>query len=225
MKNETGKKILKLLERFGFSGKEWSKCSSEELDEAINRLSEARNDAKKREENERREKEAASRKEYEMREANRKEEARRKAEEQRKAEEERKVKEAEAEKRKSFREYLHSAVSGYVLQPTEKALVNYRGFEIVLPANMVKEKPYIWLCGEGRYYVELGETDIGNMTRIDNCLETLEKHLEKLNAGLEKLLIKESGIKSELAKDENYNEQINRYKAEVERLDNELKVG
>lgn len=58
--------------------------------------------------------------------------------------------------------------------------MNYRGFDIVLPANMAPEKPYVWLSRQGKYYVELGDTEIGNLVRIDNFLDTLDNHLEKL---------------------------------------------
>lgn len=102
--------------------------------------------------------------------------------------------------------------------------MTYRGFEIVLPANMTHEKPYIWLTRQGKYYVELGDTEIGNLVRIDNYLDTLDDHLEKLKTCLSKLTEKEIELKAELAKDENYSEQIENYKAEVEKIDKNLEV-
>lgn len=102
--------------------------------------------------------------------------------------------------------------------------MTYRGFDIILPANMTPEKPYVWLSHQGKYYVELGDTEIGNLTRIDNYLDTLNKHLEKLKIGLLKFNKKEIELKTELAKDENYSEQIEKYGAEVEMLDKKLGV-
>ena len=102
--------------------------------------------------------------------------------------------------------------------------MNYRGFDVVLPANMILEKPYVWLSRQGKYYVELGDTEIGNLVRIDNYLDTLDNHLEKLKIGLSKLTEKEIELKAELAKDENYSEQIEKYSAEVEKLDKKLGV-
>ena len=102
--------------------------------------------------------------------------------------------------------------------------MNYRGFDIVLPANMILEKPYVWLSRQGKYYVELGDTEIGNLVRIYNFLDTLDNHLEKLKIGLSKLTEKEIELKAELAKDENYSEQIEKYSAEVEKLDKKLGV-
>ena len=89
---------------------------------------------------------------------------------------------------------------------------------------MILEKPYVWLSRQGKYYVELGDTEIGNLVRIDNFLDTLDNHLEKLKIGLSKLTEKEIELKAELAKDENYSEQIEKYSAEVEKLDKKLGV-
>ena len=102
--------------------------------------------------------------------------------------------------------------------------MSYRGFDIVLPANMTYEKPYIWLVGQGKYYVELGDTEIGNLVRIDNYIDMLDEHLEKLKTGLFKLKEKEIELKAELSKDENYIGQIEKYKAEVRKIDKKLGV-
>lgn len=134
------------------------------------------------------------------------------------------LKKEEAEKRKALREYITSAVRDYALETREKTLMNYRGFDVVLPANMALEKPYVWLSRQGKYYVELGDTEIGNLVRIDNFLDALDNHLEKLKIGLSKLTEKEIELKAELAKDENYSEQIEKYSAEVEKLDKKLGV-
>lgn len=134
------------------------------------------------------------------------------------------LKKEEAERRKALREYITSAVRDFALETREKILMNYRGFDIVLPANMIPEKPYVWLSRQGKYYVELGDTEIGNLVRIDNYLDMLDNHLEKLKIGLSKLTEKEIELKAELAKDENYSEQIEKYSAEVEKLDKKLGV-
>ena len=102
--------------------------------------------------------------------------------------------------------------------------MTYRGFDIILPANMTLEKPYIWLKRQGKYYLELGDTEIGNLVRIDNYLDMLDEHLEKLKTGLSKLKEKEIELKAELSKDENFSEQIEKYKTEVEKIDKKLGV-
>ena len=134
------------------------------------------------------------------------------------------LKKAEAKKRKSLRSCINAAVTDYTFETREKTLLRYRGFDIVLPANMTQEKPYVWLSRRGKYYVELGGTEIGNLVRIDNYLDTLDSHLEKLESGLSGLIEKKIALQAELAKNEDYSAQIEQYSAEVERLDKELGV-
>lgn len=134
------------------------------------------------------------------------------------------LKKADAEKRKSLRTCINAAVTDYALETKEKTLLRYRGFDIVLPANMTQEKPYVWLSRRGKYYVELGGTEVGNLVRIDNYLDTLDSHLEKLKSGLSGLIEKKTALQAELAKNEDYSTQIEQYRTEVEKLDKELGV-
>ncbi|MCR5808801.1 MAG: DEAD/DEAH box helicase family protein [Clostridiales bacterium] len=134
------------------------------------------------------------------------------------------AKKDEAEKRRGIRESISSAVRSNVLETRERELMTYRGFRIILPANMTVEKPYVWLSRNGRYYVELGDTEVGNLIRIDNFLESLNDHLAGLNEGLEKLKRKEREIEAELSKDESFSEQIEEYKKKVETIDRKLGV-
>lgn len=138
--------------------------------------------------------------------------------------EDNKLKKEEAEKRKTLREFIGTAIREHVLETKEKTLTSYRGFDIVLPANMTLEKPYVWLKKSGKYYVELGDTDIGNLIRIDNYLDSLGDHLGKLMLNLEKLREKEKDIRFELSKDESYTDQIETYKNKVKKLDKKLGV-
>lgn len=135
-----------------------------------------------------------------------------------------KVKKEATEKRKLLREYIHSSLIGYVLEPKEKALTTYRGFEIILPANMTREKPYIWLKRNGRYYVELGDTNTGNLIRIDNFLDDLRKHFDKLKNGFAKLQEREYQLKEELKKHESFNDEIEECRKKLEILNKKLGV-
>lgn len=108
--------------------------------------------------------------------------------------------------------------------PYEKELTVYHGFKIILPANMSEIHPYVWLKKNGSYRVELGDTEIGNLVRIDNTLSTLDELCEKLNKQLEALDDKEKELKNSLANPEDYTEIIEEYKEEVRMLDEKLGV-
>ena len=73
-----------------------------------------------------------------------------------------------------------------------------------------------------RYPVELGDTDTGNLIRIDNALDTLDEHLKKLRNGLHQFKKRQSDIKSELEKDEGYADKIEYYRNKVDELDEKL---
>ena len=135
-----------------------------------------------------------------------------------------KVKKEAAEKRKQIRDFVHSSLIGYILEPKEKTLMTYRGFEIILPANMTREKPYIWLKRNGRYYVELGDTHTGNLIRIDNFLDDLQTHLDKLKKSFAKLQEIEYQLKDELKKNESFSDEIEECRKKLEILDKKLGV-
>ncbi len=135
-----------------------------------------------------------------------------------------KAKKDAAEKRKQLRDYIHSSLMGYVLEPKEKTLMTYRGFEVILPANMTREKPYVWLKRNGRYYVELGDTNTGNLIRIDNFLDDLQTHLDKLKKDFAKLQEREYQLKDELKKNESFSDEIEECRKKLEKLDKKLGV-
>lgn len=134
------------------------------------------------------------------------------------------AKREDAEKRKALREFIHTSLFEHILEPREKVLMNYRGFELVLPANMTRKKPYIWLRREGRYYVELGDTDVGNLIRIDNFLDELPTHLEMMKNGLARLREKEVQLTEELRKGESFSDEIAECRKKLTELDEKLGV-
>lgn len=134
------------------------------------------------------------------------------------------LKKKEKEERRELRRFIGDAVRNYTLETKEKKLQTYRGFYIILPANMRKDKPYIWLSRHGRYSIELGDNDTGNLIRIDNWLDNLGIHLKRLQAGLVQLQERQRDIRAELAKNENYVDQIEKYKKMVDTMDKILGV-
>lgn len=130
----------------------------------------------------------------------------------------------ESQYRKTVRKQLKEALENHVLKDKEKYFMTYRGFDIILPANMLEEKAYIWLCRNGKYYVELGDTEIGNLIRIDNFIENLREYLNKLIKDYAQMIARKEEIEQELSKDENYLEQIANHKKKLEIIDKNLGV-
>ena len=132
--------------------------------------------------------------------------------------------EIDKEERKNIRGALFSAVKSNVLMPSESIAMTYQGFDIVLPVNMTAEKPYVWLQKNGRYYVELGDTELGVLVRIDNYLDKLEEHLEKMQTSLSDMYARQSATQAELVQKENYTDKIEEIKTQLEKLDKKLGV-
>ena len=130
----------------------------------------------------------------------------------------------ETDRRRAQRAELTKLVQSYVMEENETVCMSYRGFDVVLPAYMTKEKPFVWLSGRGRYRVELGDTEVGNLVRLDNALEGMGMHLSQLRRSLVELRQREMDIRGELDKEEGYSEQIQYYKNQVELLDQKLGV-
>ena len=133
-------------------------------------------------------------------------------------------KEHSKEERIIIREQIHQALMNNALQIHESVLMKYQGFDIILPANMDEKKPYIWLQKNGRYFVELGDTAVGNLIRIDNYITNMPIHLEKLKKGLLDMQDRSVGIKAELSKNEDLTEQIEQKKQELQAIDDKLGV-
>lgn len=131
---------------------------------------------------------------------------------------------AEAASRKALRGMIFAAVKKNELKTSESELTEYKGFKLVLPANMRKEKPFVWLQRAGRYYLELGDTDVGVLLRVDNFLEGFETYIGKLTEELEKMTERDAQISAELKSRESYADKINDLKDQIKKIDDKLGV-
>ena len=95
---------------------------------------------------------------------------------------------------------------------------------MILPANMVEQMPYVWLSRKGKYYVELGNSEVGGLIRIDNFLDSMSTYLSKLEEALEQLDTRRKFIRDELDKNENYTDLIEKYTKKLEQIDKKLGV-
>lgn len=133
-------------------------------------------------------------------------------------------KKADAAGRKNIREMIFTAVKNNERKTTESKLTTYYGFQIILPANMEKEKPFIWLQRAGRYYVELGDTEVGGLIRVNHFLDNFDAHIDKLCGRLADMLDKRAHVQAELENKESYTEQIEELKEQIKKIDKMLGV-
>ena len=128
------------------------------------------------------------------------------------------------EERKEISKQIYDAVMANVMEREERHFCYYQGFSVVLPSNMLKEKPYVLLKRSGSYYVEIGNAEIGVIMRLNNCLEGLFERLDKLKNKLATLEGQEERITEELSKEESYSDDIERIKQELADIDKKLGV-
>lgn len=128
------------------------------------------------------------------------------------------------EERMDIRLLLASEINSEEIKSTSDAICQYQGFDIIVPNNMIKDKPYIFIRRFGKYYVELGAKDVGYMIRIDNFLEDLPKYAIKLEDYLNKLIKRKSDIEEELSKDNSYIDIINDLEIRLNKVDERLGV-
>ena len=123
-----------------------------------------------------------------------------------------------------LRQMLNTAVKENAGRNAESLLLHYKGFDIILPSDMNELKPYVWLCHTGRYQIEMGDTETGNLMRIDYFLEDLTEKVKKLTLGLEKSEERVKAIHVELDRNENYTDQIAFLEQKIKQIDNALGV-
>ncbi len=130
------------------------------------------------------------------------------------------------EERRVLRNMLSDAINEHIKKERdcEVEVMTYQGFKVVLPANMTREKAYLWIRREGNYFVELGESAQGAIMRIDNCLSKLSERYQKMSDALRLLVQKQEMLREELSKNKGYADRIEALKHELENLDKKLGV-
>lgn len=128
------------------------------------------------------------------------------------------------EERKELRELIHNEVYNNDPLINEKIICKYHGFDLIVPTNLSVDKPYLYIQRNGKYSIDLGQTILGDLVRIDNFFNDFEKYLKKLEEELSKLNKRQEDVKTELSKKESYIDIINELKKDVETLDAKLGV-
>lgn len=128
------------------------------------------------------------------------------------------------DERKAVREKLYEAIREHILASKEKSLMDYQGFRIVLPANLILKEAYVYLDRNGRHKVEIGNSQVGGLIRIDNYLEGLTDEVKKTEEVLEKLLNRQVSVRREILNKEDYADKITEMKNRLEKLDAQLGV-
>ncbi len=133
-------------------------------------------------------------------------------------------KEYDKEYKQELRRNIYFSLMDYLYKDNERVLLNYQGFDLILPKNLVENKLYIILTANNRYVVEIGNSEIGTLIRIDNFLEGLSEYLDKNIIKADELRAQLDGIALELDNMPDYSEAIERIAKKIENIERKLDI-
>lgn len=82
----------------------------------------------------------------------------------------------------AFKDFLNQSI-GIIMGGKEVEVGEYRGLKLSIMYNDFKKLPQACLRGEKAHYCDLNvNTDIGNITRMDNAIGNIKKTIEELTA-------------------------------------------
>ncbi len=134
------------------------------------------------------------------------------------------------EERLQFGEQLLSALRANEQQKEERAIGDYRGFKIILPADMSLAHAYVWVksVNGGKYRCEMeldGKTALGCTRSLDYLLEHFADLASRLRAEYGLLLRERAEGERDLARENPHHAEVERLKAKLAKIDRRLAQG
>lgn len=124
--------------------------------------------------------------------------------------------------RYAFGQELLEAIAGNHLYEIERIFDSYQGFNIVLPANMMREKPYVYVthAGGGKYYVEMdGDKPLGCAMRIDHLLDELPNKVKAFENQISEAQKQKAEAEADIDKGNPYQDDVELLIEELEDID------
>ena len=131
-------------------------------------------------------------------------------------------KQEESQQRKALRIKIDEALSDNILMPRDRPLMEYDGFEIILPSNMSADVPYLIARRKGIYRIDMGNSQTGNLIRLDNFFAGFQKTVDYYESELEKLKVIKKGLEEELLRKDDTLEKIDQLKTNLNSVNERL---
>lgn len=97
---------------------------------------------------------------------------------------------------KALIEAMTKAVEVSLSKPQD--IGNYRGFKLSVGYDMLNKSYKAILCGETKHMTEIGKSETGNFTRLDNVLGSMEKKISSAQQNLNALSVQLEEAKKQL---------------------------
>lgn len=104
----------------------------------------------------------------------------------------------------------------------ELPLGQYRGFDLLLQYHEFGNTHEMILRGAINHYVDVGESETGNITRLDNALDAFEKHLDYARSEKEKYQEQVRQLAEEVAKPFTYEKELETKSRRLAQINSEL---
>ncbi len=128
------------------------------------------------------------------------------------------------EERSEIRKKIWDSLINNIGNKSEVEILDYYGFKIKAPANLISNNLYLLIENNNRYTLDLGNSDLGVISRIDNFFEKLSSKLADTKSKRDDLLIKKESIAKELENEIDYSSEIIRLNEELNILEKELDI-
>ncbi|MBR2788440.1 MAG: DEAD/DEAH box helicase family protein, partial [Erysipelotrichaceae bacterium] len=130
--------------------------------------------------------------------------------------------ETETAQRRKLREQIDEALAKNFMMPNDRHLMEYDGFEIMLPKDMSSSTPYLIAQRRGRYRIDMGKSQTGNLIRLDNFFAGFYRVVRSYEEELEKLKRIKSGLEEELLRKDDIYEKIGQLKINLNNINERL---
>ena len=129
------------------------------------------------------------------------------------------------EERLAFGEELMDALKDNALRGEERTFDTYQGFQVILPAGMLPEKPYVYLrtVAGGSYPVDMdGDKLLGFSMRLDRTLDDLPKRVRELEDQMQEARLQCKEARADMDQGNPYQKTIVNLTARLAQIDREL---
>ena len=100
----------------------------------------------------------------------------------------------------------------------------YRGFLIKGGFNGMTQEYYVNLCGKQTYNVEIGQDELGNITRLNNALSKIPTEVKRIKENIDNLYKQIEEGKEELKKPFDKEQELNEKSKRLNELNSILKL-
>ena len=112
-----------------------------------------------------------------------------------------------------------------ILKDEDTNLFKYQGFMLVLPKNMLEERPYLYLKNNGTYRIDFQDLNKGIMIRIDNFIDKFHTYAIDKSNELENLKNRYQNLDFELSQElVPYQDKILELETLLKNIDQQLGV-